>query len=491
MRAGARRRWPATLVCALGAVALAACGGAAVPPAPPDAGVAPDPDPVGAPLAVIVEALDRRAAEAAAALPGGRALVQTQGALLWVQTGTVSRVEGAVGRLAGAAALAGALVVAGEAGIAVLEAGALRPSPLQDALPGFAARQLLFARPGGRAVLWLAGPGGLVVWSDGALRAVDPDPLPSTGCVMAFGAPIDGQPALWLACEGTLYGLLEAGDAYQAHRQPDVPDPAHLAVDGEGTLWVVTAGGAVWSRGLDGAWRPHDFTAGATGVRAAPGAEEVWFETMDGLWRFDQLEFRPVAGLEGARLLAASGPGRALASSPQGLLRVNVGLRVDLDGLEDGALLAAPTTVRAYPLRPETVVAVRATVDDAPVEVQDGLRIVLDPAAFIDGTHTLVVTADHGSEQAQSSLRFSRYAGPPPTWRGEVQPLFAARCALCHGAQGSARRLDSAPTWAAQIDSILDNVRAGRMPLPPNPALTTEEVARVEGWAAAGFPEGE
>ncbi|MCA9555663.1 MAG: cytochrome c, partial [Myxococcales bacterium] len=313
--------------------------------------------------------------------------------------------------------------------------------------------------------------------------------LPAAGCVMTSGAPVAGVEALWLACQGSVYGLVPNGDQLQGHPQPQVSDVVSLAADGKGALWIVNGSGGVWSRSKDGAWRPHDFATGVLRVAAAQQAEEVWFETMDGLWVYDQAEFRPVLGVSGT-LLAALDPGRALISSAQGTLRIATRRRVDLVGLDDGALLSAPTEVLIYPLEPAAVVSVTASVDEQPIAVQAGLRILLDPADLADGTHTLTVTADYGAEQVQASLRFSRYAGPPPTWLDDVQPLFTARCALCHGAQGSARRLDSATIWAEQIDSILDNVRTGRMPLPPNPSLTPEEVARVEGWAAAGFPEG-
>jgi hypothetical protein len=479
-------RW--ALLCLAGALA---CGEPATPPAPAvDAGAGPEPDPIGAPLTVIVEVLSPEVPTAAAPLAGGRAVIQTQAGLRLATTATVTPILGGVGALAGAAEWSGTVVVAGEAGIGVLERGSLVGSPLGDALPGFGARQLLEARPGGRAGLWLAGSGGLAVWSDGQLRSVEPAPLPATGCVMAFGAPVGATPALWLACQGTLYGLVPAGAAFQAHRQVEVSVGASLAADVAGALWIEDGRGAVWSRGRGGGWRPHDFARGVTRVVAASVAEEVWFETMEGLWVYDQAAFRPVSGADGARLLAALGPGRALAASPQGLLRLSVGLRVDLEGLEDGALLSAPVELTVHPLRPDAVLSLTAAVDDVAIPVLEGARIALDPEDFEDGTHTLVVRADYGAEAVQASLRFSRYAGPPPTWRADVQPLFAERCALCHGAQGSARRLDTAPIWAEQIDVILENVRSGRMPLPPNRTLSSDEVARIEGWAAAGFPEG-
>lgn len=142
---------------ALPLVALAACGEASTPTPGVDAGV-PDPDPVGPGLSVLSEVALSSPAEVAAPLPGGRAVLQAQGDLHLTRTGTTSALAGAVGVLAGAAEWAGTTVVAGRDGVAVLEAGALLPSPLGDALPGFSTRQLLLARPGGAPGCGSRGP---------------------------------------------------------------------------------------------------------------------------------------------------------------------------------------------------------------------------------------------------------------------------------------------------------------------------------------------
>lgn len=79
----------------------------------------------------------------------------------------------------------------------------------------------------------------------------------------------------------------------------------------------------------------------------------------------------------------------------------------------------------------------------------------------------------------------------PPTWTRDIQPIFAQRCALCHGPDASARPLHTPQQWQAEIDLILTNIRDGRMPLPPVELLDVEAIERVQRWRQADFPVGE
>lgn len=471
----------AALVTAVG------CGGAEIPVGPTDAGVRPDP--IGAPFSLIVEPQTDTPPYWAAALDRGDLLAAYADRVERIGTSSVAQLAAPEGRIVGLGAYDEGALVAASDGFYVLDGHQLVRSPLSDALSDMEPAALLSVPRVDRRELWIAGTTGLAVWSRGRLRRMTPGSLPVQGCALAHGAPISGRPAVWAACTGQVYALLGTDDAYQAHPLPVGSDVLDIAVDGSGTLWLVDAMGGVHSRDGSGAVRAHDFTAAARHVAAA--GPDVWFETDEGVWHFDQTRFAPVEGVAGARIDAAE-PGQVILTTDAGLARAYRSRVVVLDGLLQGGLLEELTLVTAHPVPRGEVASVTATLDGAPIAVDEGWAITLDPEALEDGTHDLtVVAAFEDGESVQSTLRFSRFAGPPPTWSADVRPLFETRCALCHGAQGSARRLDTVDLWKDQIDKILDNLRNGRMPLPPTPLLDAEELGQVEGWAAAGYPEGE
>lgn len=471
-----------------GALALlAACGGG-TPSGAPDGGFAPDP--IGPPIALIAQSLAPDAPYWAATLPDGVALAAFEDRVEVIGAATTDRLDAPGGRVIGVGGWPGGVLVGASDGFYVLDEAGLTPSPLTEALADMRPVGLIGVDRLGTRELWIAGQAGLAVWADGRVRRLEPGDLPTTDCRLAFGAPVGGAPAVWAACAGTLYALIGAGEVYQAIPQPAVSAVRAIAVDAAGTLWVVEASGAVHSRGADGAFRAHDFTSSARAVASSLASDDVWFEADEGLWRYDQARFSPVE-TSGA-LLAAGPSGQALLTSFAGLVRGHVARVVRLAGLEDGALLEAPTPITIHPLEPERVTSITAAVDGAPLAVEGAWSVTLSPGALEDGAHTLeVIAAYDDGQEASARLTFSLFAGPPPTWAADVRPLFEARCALCHGAQGSARRLDTRALWTDQIDSILDNLRSGRMPLPPVTPLTAAELGRIEGWAAAGFPEGE
>lgn len=89
-----------------------------------------------------------------------------------------------------------------------------------------------------------------------------------------------------------------------------------------------------------------------------------------------------------------------------------------------------------------------------------------------------------------------------PTWHGDVEPLFAARCASCHAAGGIApfalTDFASAKQFAA---ASLDAMEKKRMPpwraaeadvrYLRDPSLTPAQVATMAAWVKAGTPEGD
>ena len=77
-------------------------------------------------------------------------------------------------------------------------------------------------------------------------------------------------------------------------------------------------------------------------------------------------------------------------------------------------------------------------------------------------------------------------AGYEPTWSDDIEPIYRAHCAFCHGGD-SDTVLEQPSDWEPIIDVILYNVEVGNMPLGGTP-LPDGDVVRIEAWADAGFP---
>lgn len=91
---------------------------------------------------------------------------------------------------------------------------------------------------------------------------------------------------------------------------------------------------------------------------------------------------------------------------------------------------------------------------------------------------------------------------PSPSWCADVQPIIAAKCALCHGATPAFGARVSLVRFAdtqavdqlgvPRHEQMATRITApqSRMPPPNQPALTTDEVATIVRWSMGGAPEG-
>ena len=116
-------------------------------------------------------------------------------------------------------------------------------------------------------------------------------------------------------------------------------------------------------------------------------------------------------------------------------------------------------------------------------------RILLDPADLPQGIHALEVQVRYVDGSTVS--RFVDFVSQPiadPTWSGFVEPLFAVRCATCHGIR-AARELYLTDQWQADFENILDQLEQGLMPIPPVPKFSPAEVDLVKKWRDIGFPD--
>ncbi len=474
-------------ILALGSMLVIGCGAETPPASAPDAG--PPPDTIRAPIDLITEVLAPDAPYWAGAQPNGAVLAAFEDRLQDIRTGTSTALNPISGRIVGVGALEDGLLVAASDGYYVLQDQELVRSPLSDAanLTPFG---LLSVAHGGVRELWLAGQSGIAVWSGGQLNVVHPEGLPVAQCVMTFGAKIGDQEAVWMACEGQLYALTRTQGGYLAHLQTEVIGAHTLAVDDTQTLWSVDGQGTVWSRSPVGVWRSHDFASDVEAVFEA--GKGVWFRTMTGLWHHDNSGFAKVMSPTPTAVYAGLPGGQVLLQTSAGLARGFTEREVRIVGLAPDSLLEASTRLTAYPVQPQLVEEVRMTLDGVDLSLDSDWGFELDPRTLQDGSHELVTSVDYDDgQQLQATLRFSYYSGPAPTWSDDVSGIYDDHCSVCHWAGGGARVLDSSQAWQTEIEDIINNVRSGRMPLPPNRLLSAEQIERIEGWKAAGYPEGE
>lgn len=388
----------------------------------------------------------------------------------------------------------GSLLVVGTEGLFSISGEELTASPLQGALAELGISQLLSSAGEEGDDLWLMADGGTHLWSEGSLYTISPEGLELPASHFAWGSPVDGKDALWLASGETLYSLRfdDGLVAVQAHREET--DVSAIAVDGYATVWLA-ADSSLWRRWPDERWDWFETPFTPTRMAAVEGSADLWIETEGGLWNQSADVFRPVDGTEGATLLGVDGAGRAIATTGEGLIRVAAGRPLLFVGLDDGSELTLPTAVRLLPTAAGSVVSVVASLNGEPLELDESLSVVFDPLELSDGAQELTATVTYDDEEeVVGSLFFSVGEFVAPTWADDILPLFNDHCALCHlGGQqattaGGGHPIDSPAAWETEIEIILDEVQTERMPL-NNPPLSLAEIQLIKSWRAGGFLE--
>jgi len=460
---------------------LGACGAEAPAPtdagfdagAPRDAMVAPD---AAAPDAQppLTEGAPVQAVQVPLGPSSGRVVLTEQGALVrragdawWIGTATATRL-GPVAPITGGTSLGdGSALVLTEGGAQIATGTRLLDSQLADALEGAQPRRVVRAPDN---TLWLATAQSLHVYSGGEGRRLTPTGLPTEAAELAFGPRVGGRAQLWVASRGRVYAL----DTAAATLEPQAPESVEqLAADPSGRLWV-RAGGRLYLRGPGGDWRAQSIEVRAVGAG--------WIARSEGLAWADGDVLRPIEGLAADAELVATDARSAVVRVGGELVQVYPGRALVVVGLESDAVLTASTTLAAYGAN----VSLRLDGVALPTtEFRGGVRAVLPVPALTPGPHLLVA---EGGGMTQE-VPFRAVGGGPPTWAGDIEPLFRARCAACHGTGGNAHALDTPARWQAEIDKILLEVRARRMPLPPYRFVTASEIERIEGWKSSGFRE--
>lgn len=431
---------------------------------------------LGGSLPIWIETVFPEPAAAAVDLGDQGVLIQSPtGGWTIVRAAQRTSLFGEIGTLNVASTHSAGLLVGTERGLFSLADQTFVVSPIQAGIPAGPVTGLV---SDGRSI-WVATPSELFRWSDGALSRVtiDDGALPSARVALA-------GPTVFIASQGRVVSIdRSAPNRTTTLVEGDVVD---LAADREGTLHILKGDGRL-NRVLLGG-RLEEVTAIEGIEQLLPGAHEVWLRGDGGWFRARGPDYRPLEGLEG-RILGAGGPGALLVALDSTLARAHDALFVAID-VEDGERLEEPRQLTVQPLFPEDVAAVEATLAGSPLEVTATApwRLTVDPAMGPLGRQTLEVSVRY--RDAKPVARVARslvLAGAVPTWTNTVAPLYESSCALCHGASSSARQLSTREAWIEEIDLIIENVTAGRMPLPPARELTPSEVAALVAWRNGGF----
>lgn len=386
-----------------------------------------------------------------------------------------------LGELVGAADVTGGRLVASSAGTYLVDDDEIATTELIDTAALGALVDV--ADPAG--ALWLVAERGVARVRDSAVRAIRPS-TPWLGAPIASAASPDGR-TLWIVVDGQLFRV-DADAEQLALERLDLADVVGVGVGADGALVVATSAGVEVHR--DGAAAPGPDVGAIRSVRAHPEGV-VWIRGDDGLLHWDGAAWTPVDGVPSdARLLAATPEGGALLTGSDATRVAHAGPAVGVFG-GPSSVLSEPLRLEPWVTRPEQIDRIELAVDGSALTPDPDGAYRLDPATigFTDATLAITAHLASGEVYARATRTFRSEPSEPPTWSADIAPLVEEKCALCHGEGATARPLHARSSWVEQIDTIITNVSTGRMPLPPVELLDPAEVALVETWRDAGFPE--
>jgi len=438
----------------------------------------------------------------------------TDGGLL-TQTGTTVRYAPSIGAqwetleyefqpiMAAEALPWGAILIWTSSGFYVWLDGKIERSPISDIVPQSSRGQLLVAPgPEGKKDLWIAADDGLRLWRDEEAFTIRLDGFPTQNARLAYGAPWDGQAALWVSSASTVYALISTGTV--THAQASLRGYAmdELKVDFEGSVWGISDG-RIFSRSWSNEWIEHTGLGEITDLAGHRDTNQLWIKTKnDGIWSHRSGRFQPIKWENTSLTLDRVGTstlsfvglpeGQAVLQAAQNYFVLTPGRYIELAGLEEGQLLTSTVTVEIKFSDRLVVDTIKAFVDEDTLEVDASTaQFQVSPVGLADGTHLVRVEVSYkdGAPSTHTVRRFSVYRLALPTWTLDIYPMFQQKCEVCHGLRGSARLLNAQQIWRTEIDRILRVLRSGTMPLPPDPPLTMPEIEKIEGWRAGGYLE--
>jgi len=372
----------------------------------------------------------------------------------------------------------GELVVATEEDLRVWVDGLLVPSALTEAV-GAPVDRMVAAN----GQLWLSAGGRLMRFDGHGLSDVEISGARPTG-PFALGSKSSGQ--VWMATTGGLVAL-DTDTVRPVETAPDIR-ASSVAADCSGQVWAVD-GDILWERRGRGDWIPHETTLAVHAVSAHPGGEGVWIHTEGPVVHATSEELR-----SGSRSapdgLAVDALGRLLVADGGGLFRYATGPTVAVVGLQDEATIAAPRSIVLAPSMGSELAELAAYVNGEAVfaDLATG-EVVVDPSTLpTTDAHRFEAVAvwENGARAEVEPLSFRVDRAGNVTWETDIEPLYGEHCAICHGGS-SETVLDTPEAWSSRIDTILELVSTGAMPIGGSP-LTDGEIAIIEAWQEANFP---
>jgi len=333
---------------------------------------------------------------------------------------------------------------------------------------------------GDGADLWCTTPDGVRLFGNDRLRAVGFDGATVDG-PLAPGGHLAGTPVTWIAHDDGVHALAQnAVDArvYETYAVGGVTGVVAGPVE-----VVVAANGALHTRRE--AWA----RTGVAASELAGGPGGAWIVAPDLRFVEGHALVAPAA-IEGA-LAGVDALGRLLVLPEGGGASwqfVHRPLR--WVGLGDGEEVTLPVEVELAAIDPDEVVeasvVVRAPGSERRFDAV-GLVVRIDPVG-LDGPAVAWAEATYADGTRSTSIpRRVRFAPAiEVTWAEHVAPIEEVHCARCHVDGADEPHLGGPEAWEQQIDAIVTEIVAGRMPLGGRP-LSPGEVAYVEAWRDGGF----
>ncbi len=370
--------------------------------------------------------------------------------------------------------LDGAIVIATTRGVLAIENGEIHAVSDAD-------RRCLGAAAIDDDTVWIERSADEIELIDGGRReriglgiAIDPGSLRSESADVA-----------WALSEGHLVEIRRDGPGFRARQRVQgdmvsiaVSDGAVLVARNDGTLWSGTSTSSLSVLDVTDVLELVDAGTAATWIHT----EGAWFQREAGTIRRVDM-----AVPEGAQVLGAH-DGSLIVSDHDGVSTFATRWHATMVGLVPGGELLSPRVVTIHTTsdtRPSIVATISGV--DLPVFAD---AIAIDPAELVPGDQELTVELTWDDGTLPVTLHAPLHiAGEPPTW-SDVEAIYLANCARCHGRAG-ARPLATSAQWRDLKDAILYNLNTSppRMPKPPSAPLSALDLARVEAWFAAGAPE--
>jgi hypothetical protein len=289
--------------------------------------------------------------------------------------------------------------------------------------------------------------------------------------------------------DGTLYGmdgghrveLVRSGVSWAELDRQRAP-ATDLGVDGVGALWWID--GRTLVRLLDDVEDAWTLPRKGVALHLSADTAGGWVVDKDGAWW--RLDTEPVGWADADPAAVGDAQGRLLVADDQGVGALSWGRPLGLWGLSPGEALVGDTPLVAVPVLGTQVDQVEWSVDGNVLELE-GTEVVLDPLPWQDGAaHTLAVAVSYDDGETAAIERTFRVEDVgSATWADDVEPIYAANCALCHD-NGTETVLATSEQWESEIDLILTNVATGAMPLAQTP-LTGAQIAAIRAWRDGGF----